>query len=81
MKIQYTSPADEDRQYWQLHDRKIAERIETLIADILEHPFSGLGKPTKKGWSVKRIITKKIKSKVEKSALPTRFVFIVSFMG
>ena len=45
MEFYFASPASEDIQYWRQHDKKIAERIEILIADILEHPFIGIGKP------------------------------------
>lgn len=53
MEIFYASQADEDRRYWQRHDRSVIERIDTLLADIQKHPFTGLGKPEplKYHWS------------------------------
>ena len=35
----------EDYLYWQAQDRKILNRINRLLADILRDPFNGLGKP------------------------------------
>jgi toxin YoeB len=45
MIVHYPTPAEEDLAYWMLHSRKITQRIESLIEDIRQHPFSGLGKP------------------------------------
>jgi toxin YoeB len=41
----YTSQAQEDLAYWQRSDKRVSERIERLIADIVAHPFTGIGKP------------------------------------
>lgn len=35
----------EDYVYWQTQDRKTLKRINTLIADVLRDPFTGIGKP------------------------------------
>jgi len=45
MKLHFTTLADEDLEYWRRNDVKIVQRIDALIADILEHPFNGIGKP------------------------------------
>lgn len=45
MKVHFTTLADEDVQYWRQHDKKLAEQVKILVADILEHPFTGIGKP------------------------------------
>lgn len=45
MKVHFTSPADEDLTYWKCHDLRIAAKIDALIEDILQHPFTGIGKP------------------------------------
>ncbi len=46
MEIVFLPKADEDLQYWkQKGDIRILKRIRTLLADIQEHPFSGIGKP------------------------------------
>lgn len=34
-----------DYVYWQTEDRKTLRRLNTLIADSLRDPFSGIGKP------------------------------------
>lgn len=35
----------EDYLYWQIQDKKILKRINTLIKDIERNPFEGIGKP------------------------------------
>lgn len=35
----------QDYLYWQSQDRKTLKRINALIADILDDPFTGIGKP------------------------------------
>lgn len=38
--------ADEDLAYWKsTGNKRIMKRITKLLEDILEHPFTGLGKP------------------------------------
>lgn len=45
MKLVFTENAWNDYLYWQKTDRKILERINTLIKDITRQPFEGIGKP------------------------------------
>ena len=46
MEIVLLPKAEEDLNYWkQLGDKRIMKRISSLLADIIEHPFSGIGKP------------------------------------
>lgn len=46
MEIVLLSQAEEDLHYWQkTGETRILKRIRALLADILEHPFSGIGKP------------------------------------
>lgn len=45
MKYIFAEQAWEDYLYWQKTDRKILERINTLIKEIARQPFSGIGKP------------------------------------
>ena len=45
MKLVFVDESWEDYLYWQKTDKKIAEKINTLIKDISRTPFSGLGKP------------------------------------
>lgn len=38
--------AQADREYWKrTGNTRIMKRISALLTDILEHPFSGIGKP------------------------------------
>ena len=45
MKLICADAAWDDYLYWQRQDRKIALRINKLIAEIQRDPFSGVGKP------------------------------------
>ena len=46
MEIKILPKAEEDLEYWkQTGNVRIMKRITTLLADILEHPFIGIGKP------------------------------------
>ena len=46
MEIIFLPKADEDLEYWkQTGNKRVMKRINALLADILEHPFSGIGKP------------------------------------
>ena len=45
MIVHYSTHAEEDLAYWTLHSKKITQRIESLIEDVRQHPFSGIGRP------------------------------------
>ena len=45
MKLIFSDEAWDDYLYWQKNDRRMVERINTLIQDVLREPFSGLAKP------------------------------------
>ena len=46
MEIVLLEKALRDRDYWkQVGDKKIMKRVSALLADIMEHPFTGIGKP------------------------------------
>ena len=45
MILQFTEQGLEDYSYWKSHDPQRAKRIKKLIENILETPFTGLGKP------------------------------------
>ena len=45
MKLIFTSIALEHWNYWKETNPKIAQRIKRLLADILEHPYTGIGQP------------------------------------
>jgi toxin YoeB len=45
VKLIFSEQAWEDYLYWQKADRKVLERVNTLIRDIQREPFGGIGKP------------------------------------
>jgi len=45
LKLVYSSHAREDLAYWEATNKKIHNRIETLILAIRKNPFKGIGKP------------------------------------
>ena len=46
MEIAFLPQAAEDLEYWKRKGEvRILKRIRALLADILEHPFQGIGKP------------------------------------
>ena len=46
MEIIFLPKADEDLEYWkQTGNVRIMKRISSLLADIQQHPFTGIGKP------------------------------------
>ena len=60
MQIVFASRAWEDYMHWQRSDRKLVERINALIRDILRDPHGGIGKPEPlrhalSGWWSRRI--------------------------
>ena len=75
MKIVWANDAWDDYLWWDKANPKVREKINSLIADIEQHPHAGLGKPEPlKGdlsgyWS--RRITKehRLVYKVEKNVL------------
>ncbi len=53
MIISWSENAWEDYLYWQTTDKKMLKRINTLIKDVMRHPFEGVGspEPLKHNWS------------------------------
>ncbi len=45
MKLIFAENAWDDYLHWQKTDKKILNRINTLIKDIRRDPFDGIGKP------------------------------------
>ncbi len=45
MKLIFAEQAWDDYLYWQKTDKKLLERINTLIKEITRSPFAGIGKP------------------------------------
>lgn len=45
MILQFTDQALEDLEHWKTHDHKKVDRIKKLLANIMETPYAGIGKP------------------------------------
>ena len=45
MRLVWDRSASEDYTHWQATDRKVLNRINTLIDGALRDPFEGIGKP------------------------------------
>ena len=45
MKLIFADEAWEDYLYWQKQDKRMVERINTLIKETKREPFAGVGKP------------------------------------
>ena len=60
MKLLFSERAWEDYLWWQAHDVKTLERLNSLIRDASRTPFQGIGKPEPlrgdlSGWWSRRI--------------------------
>lgn len=53
MNLSWAEHGWDDYLYWQATDKRILNRINLLIKDILRHPFEGIGdpEPLKYQWS------------------------------
>ncbi len=45
MKLIFAEAAWEDYLYWQQKDKRMVERINKLVKEVLREPFTGIGKP------------------------------------
>lgn len=45
MIVAWAEHAWEDYLYWQINNKKILQRINSLIKDVIRHPFVGIGEP------------------------------------
>nr|MBS0037939.1 Txe/YoeB family addiction module toxin [Saprospiraceae bacterium] len=45
MEIAFLEGGWEDYLYWQVHDKKVLNKINRLLKDIARDPFSGIGSP------------------------------------
>jgi len=45
VKVKFTPHAEGEYRRWEKKDRRLWEKINSLLHDIEEHPFTGLGKP------------------------------------
>jgi toxin YoeB len=60
MRLLFSEQAWDDYLWWQAHDAKTLERLNTLIKDASRNPFQGIGKPEPlrgdlSGWWSRRI--------------------------
>jgi len=60
MRLLFSEQAWDDYLWWQAHDAKTLERINTLIKETSRNPFQGIGKPEPlrgdlSGWWSRRI--------------------------
>ena len=60
MKVTFAEDGWDDYLYWQTNDRKILDRLNTLIKDCQRNPFVGIGEPEPlrgnwSGWWSRRI--------------------------
>ena len=45
MILQFTEQALEDLEYWKQHDQQKVTRVKKLLTNIMETPYTGIGKP------------------------------------
>jgi toxin YoeB len=45
MKVVFIERAWSEYQYWQENDKRMVRKVNSLLRDIIRHPYSGLGKP------------------------------------
>lgn len=60
MKLVFSEQAWDDYLYWQVHDRKLVEKVSGLVKECMRTPFSGSGKPEPlrgplSGWWSRRL--------------------------
>ena len=61
MEIVLLEQARKDRDYWKkVGDVQIQNRISALLADILAHPFTGIGKPEPLKHQLKGVWSRRI---------------------
>lgn len=61
MEIVLLEQARKDRDYWKKSgNTKIQNRISALIKDILQHPFTGIGKPEPLKHNLKGLWSRRI---------------------
>jgi toxin YoeB len=44
-RVHFHAGVEADYKQWETDNPKVFARIDRLISDIIEHPFTGLGKP------------------------------------
>lgn len=43
--VKFTRNAADDIEFWRKKDTKVYIRIQTIIEDIIDHPYEGIGRP------------------------------------
>jgi len=59
-RIAFLPKAFEDFNYWANEDKKIYQKIVSLIKDIERHPFQGIGKPEPLKYELKGLWSRRI---------------------
>lgn len=84
MKLALNSKAKDNLKFWYSNGRRSKEKIENLLNDILEHPYTGIGKPERLKHELSGMWSRRIdrKNRIvyeidEKNSL----VFILSLKG
>jgi toxin YoeB len=62
MKYVFVDESWEDYLYWQKTDKKILNKINSLLRDISREPYSGLGKPEPLKYKYQGFWSRKIDS-------------------
>ena len=63
MDITFSPEAQEDYEYWKHNNPFIVLRIKRLLTDMLEHPYTGIGKPEKLKYELTGKWSRRINSK------------------
>ncbi|MBP5397876.1 MAG: Txe/YoeB family addiction module toxin [Bacteroidales bacterium] len=62
-EIRLLPPAEKDWEWWEGNNPKTIRRIEDLLTDISEHPYSGIGKPETLKWGLSGKWSRRINQK------------------
>lgn len=62
-EIRLLPPAEKDWEWWEGNNPKTIRRIEDLLTDISEHPYSGIGKPEALKWGLSGKWSRRINQK------------------
>lgn len=60
LEIFWTAEATKDLDWWKRTNKPIAKKIDELVADAREHPFTGIGKPERLRWEWKGYWSRRI---------------------
>jgi len=62
MRIIFSPTALEHYEFWKMTDGKIIEKIKSLLRDMSEHPFTGIGKPEPLKGNLRGVWSRRITS-------------------